>query len=87
MTRRRTYGLLSIAQRHPRLFARMHERAKDAHHVPLAQECETAASMLRTLRGEPYIWAAVPWRSDRAQRPAADRRTGPRASRFGELTQ
>ena len=39
------------------------------------------AQQSRVLRGEPYIWAQVPWRSDTPAR----RRGEPRASRFGDL--
>ncbi len=63
---RRTYGLLSIAQRHPRLFAAMHPQREQA----------------RIIRGEPYTWACVPWRTDKPAR----RRDEPRASRWGDLT-
>lgn len=66
---RRTYGLLSIAQRHPRMFAAMHHKVEAA----------------RVVRGEPYTWANVPMRTDRLPRPAAERRSGPRASRWGDL--
>lgn len=69
MTARRTYGLLSIAQRHPRMFAAMH-RAQ-----PVADD------LARVVRGQPYTWPQVPWRSDAPAR----RRNEPRASRFGEM--
>lgn len=62
---RRTYGVLQISQRHPKLFARMHGIAERA----------------RVIRGEPYTWPMVPWRSDKPAR----RRDEPRSSRFGEL--
>lgn len=94
---RRTYGVLQIARRHPRLFTALHRSADDRADVRdgsdgypranaamrFALECEAATAQLRTLRGEPYIFANVPWRSDAPAR----RRYEPRASRFGDLEQ
>jgi hypothetical protein len=93
---RRIYGLLQIAQRHPRMFAAMHATATDLSDVrdggdgfqlpnsamSFAQDCADAVAKLRTLRGEPYTWACVPWRTDTPAR----RRDEPRASRWGDLT-
>ena len=64
---RRTYGIMTIARRHPRLFAAMH---------PVREQA-------RVVRGEPYLWACVSWRTDKPAR----RRDEPRASRFSDLEQ
>lgn len=90
-----TYGLLRIAQRHPRMFAAMHHTAKECSDVrdggdgfqlpngamSFAQECDDALATLRTLRGKPHTWhPLVPWRTD-----AQPERRQPRPSRFGDL--
>lgn len=92
---RRPYGLLAIAQRHPHLFAAMHHTAKQRSDVEdrsdgtvranaamrFDMEAEAALEQLRVLRGEPYRWRDVPWRSDSPQR----RRIDPSPSRFNDL--
>lgn len=44
-------------------------------------ESHERAEQARVIRGEPYTWPMVPWRSDAPAR----RRDEPRPSRFGEL--
>jgi len=39
------------------------------------------AEQARIIRGEPYLWPMVPWRTDKPSR----RRDEPRASRWGNL--
>jgi hypothetical protein len=51
-------------------------RAEAARH-----DAHEAAERARVIRGEPYTWPQVPWRSDKPAR----RRDEPRSSRFGEL--
>jgi len=53
-------------------------RAEAARH-----DAHEAAERARVIRGEPYTWPQVPWRSDASP---ARRRGEPRASRFGDLT-
>jgi hypothetical protein len=89
MTRRRTYGLLAIAQRHPRLLLALRRPWDHTYAIPAGAVLVNGAPVacapaLPTHRGEPYIWPQVPWRTDRVQH-GADRR-GPRASRFGDLS-
>jgi hypothetical protein len=84
---RHTYGLLSIAQRHPRLFAAMHKPSHDCATLRggvICRVCDLETieqEQRRILRGQPYTWACVPWRTDKPAR----RRDEPRASRWGDL--
>lgn len=52
----------------------------------LAEVQRHDAETARVVRGEPYTWANVPMRTDRLPCPAAERRSGPRASRWGDLS-
>jgi hypothetical protein len=92
---RRTYGLLQIAQRHPQMFSAMHRKAEDLSDVldgndgfprandamRFAMDCDEAVARLKILRGEPYLWPQVPWRTETPHR----RRDEPHPSRFGDL--
>ena len=88
---RRTFGLLAIAQRHPKLFAAMHHTAKQRSDVEdrsdgtvranaamqFDMEAEAALEQLRVLRGAPYRWGIKHLQTDEEAAAAKARRARP----------
>ena len=79
---RRTYSPLSMARRHPHMFARMTAKAM----TPLPADISTETQRIESVPGSARQWVrfvGIPWRTDRVQhQPRRERRD----SRFGDLT-